>query len=115
MKTPYELFADEGILKSGWASFVQPLVDECKEKGYQITQIKEKFGTLRFYGAFPDEFYEKIEEAGKKSANTCYKCGKPGKTYFIHWFLTLCPEHAEKQYGAERIADYEIDKNEVDL
>lgn len=113
MKTPYELFADEGILASGWGSFVKPLVDECKEKGYEITQIKEKFGTLRFYvGAVPDEFYDKIDEAERLSSITCYDCGKPGKTYYIGWNLTLCPEHAVEHYGEEKVKAYNLRKKE---
>jgi hypothetical protein len=112
MNTPYDLFADEGILKSGWASFVQPLVDECKEKGYQISQIKEKYGTLRFYGDFPNDFYLKVERAEKLSGTTCIQCGQPGKTYYIGWFLTLCPEHAEKHYG-DSLLGY-VDPREIE-
>jgi hypothetical protein len=105
--TPYQLFGDEGILSSGWAPFVEPLVKECQEKGYEITQIKEKYGTLRFYGVFPDDMYRKVGEAERLSAKTCYTCGKSGKTYYMGWCQTLCPEHAIENYGKEEVEVYE--------
>lgn len=59
------------------------------------SQIKEKFGTLRFYYHGGDEFCYGVENmAEAMSARTCEVCGKPGKSYSGGWVSTLCPEHA---------------------
>ena len=44
-------------------------------------QIKEKFGTLRFYtSGGNDQIYGMIRMAESMSAVTCEQCGAPGKT-----------------------------------
>ena len=62
---------------------------------YTIGQIKEKYGTLRFYmnGAEVDGSEELIEAAEEKSAKTCEVCGKPGETRSTSWISTLCDDH----------------------
>jgi hypothetical protein len=69
-------------------------------------QVKEKFGTLRFYvdGA-TDIQYNYIEFAEMMSGRTCEVCGKPGQTYYMGWHRTLCNEHANEDYG-EEAAEY---------
>ncbi|WP_162820443.1 hypothetical protein [Microvirga calopogonii] len=63
--------------------------------GFQVTQVKEKFGTLRFYcWGSDDQIDAWIEEAEEASANTCELCGKEGKIYGHGWYMTRCPEHA---------------------
>lgn len=94
LKTPYELFGNE--VGSGWHKIVQPLIDLCNKEGVIITQIKEKFGTLRFYvGAAPDHVYDAIDAAERLSAVTCEKCGEPGVLREGGWRLTLCDAHSE--------------------
>jgi hypothetical protein len=68
------------------------------EKGaYRAAQVKEKFGTLRFYMTSANEtMMQAIEEAELKSASTCEKCSKPGKERPIGWIKTLCDECATK-------------------
>jgi hypothetical protein len=65
-------------------------------------QIKEKFGTLRFYwyGHVPPETKSKIDEAialaEARSACTCETCGEPGRLYQISgWYKTACSAHAD--------------------
>ena len=83
----------------GWKSIIDPLIELCKARDVQITQIKEKFGTLRFYvGAAPDDVYDAIDEAEKQSAVTCEVCGATGKLRTDRsWLRTLCDEHAVKR------------------
>jgi hypothetical protein len=59
------------------------------------SQVKEKFGTLRFYmdGA-TDAMYERIAEAEDESAHTCEECGKPGHLRGKGWVFTACDDHA---------------------
>ena len=61
------------------------------------TQVKEKFGTLRFYtGGIPssvsDEVYKLIDEAETASEKTCERCGKEGKLCGKGWVSTKCKE-----------------------
>lgn len=66
------------------------------EDQVQCKQIKEKFGTLRYYvGAVPeaacDAVYKAIERAEKASASTCEVCGKArAKLVGSGWVKTLC-------------------------
>ena len=54
-------------------------------------QIKEKFGTLRFYmSAAKDEIYAKIDKAEARSEITCEACGKPGKLNREKWLKVRC-------------------------
>ncbi len=63
----------------------------------QITQIKEKFGTLRFYtGPATDYVLGMIAFAETISRYTCEQCGKPGELRDLPWMQTLCNEHYEQ-------------------
>ena len=59
-------------------------------------QVKEKFGTLRFYYRGGDDYIRGlVSMAESMSAVTCEKCGKPGKQTEGGWITTLCEEHME--------------------
>lgn len=66
-------------------------------------QIKEKFGTLRFYTSGGDDYvYGVLAMAESMSAVLCEECGKPGITRTDGWHRTLCDEHAlEAGYSLE--------------
>jgi hypothetical protein len=60
-------------------------------------QVKEKFGTLRFYYSGGDDVVSGIERmAESMSAVTCETCGAPGVTRSGGWIQTLCDTHAEE-------------------
>lgn len=63
------------------------------------TQVKEKFGTLRFYYDGGDSKIDgMVRMAESMSGVTCEECGKPGKTRQGGWIKVLCDEHeAERQ------------------
>jgi hypothetical protein len=73
------------------------------EKGYaqykqvpQVTldQVKEKFGTLRFYYTGGDDIINgMVRMAESMSAVTCEQCGNPGTTGGQGWITTLCETH----------------------
>lgn len=71
------------------------------EAALTITQVKEKFGTLRFYiqasgsEAFVEDAYDLAEWAEAASEGRCCVTGKPGAIDNAGWVLTLCPEAAE--------------------
>lgn len=58
---------------------------------YRITQIKEKYGSLRWYDAgAPEEVYKIISKYEKISAKTCVICGKPAKYISKGWISPYC-------------------------
>jgi hypothetical protein len=57
-------------------------------------QVKEKFGSLRFYVSGGDSSTEgMIQMAETMSAVTCEQCGSPGTTGGSGWIQTLCHAH----------------------
>lgn len=60
------------------------------------TQVKEKFGTLRFYYDGGDAFIAGlVSMATSMTAVTCEECGVPGLQRGGGWIRTLCDEHAK--------------------
>ena len=60
----------------------------------RASQVKEKFGTLRFYMTGQTaEMDDIIGEATRKSAVTCEECGKPGRLRGHGWLYTACKRH----------------------
>ena len=54
-------------------------------------QIKEKYGTLRFYmSCETDEMSELIRQAEMASREVCEMCGEPGKWRNISWCTVRC-------------------------
>lgn len=71
------------------------------------TQVKEKFGTLRFYYNGGDQYiHGLVAMAESMSGVTCEVCGTPGVARGGGWIRTLCDEHAN---GEEPIRNHEDD------
>lgn len=64
-----------------------------------VTQVKEKFGGLRFYYNGGDSKVDGMVRMAEAWADhTCETCGVPGKLRKGGWLRTLCDEHeAERQ------------------
>lgn len=61
-------------------------------------QVKEKFGTLRFYYTGGDEFIlGLVTMAQVMTGVTCEECGAPSHTQGANWFRTVCDIHGEKK------------------
>ncbi|MGA8223776.1 MAG: hypothetical protein WB780_19160 [Candidatus Acidiferrales bacterium] len=58
--------------------------------GLAVEQVKEKFGTLRFYCGGTEAIDKYIHLAERLSAITCESCGKTGKANDSGWIRTLC-------------------------
>ena len=77
------------------------------EKGYTqykqvpqvvATQIKEKFGTLRFYYDGGDDVIGgMVSMAESWSAVACEECGVPGTQNSRGWIKTLCETHRKER------------------
>lgn len=69
-----------------------------EEKVPQVvaTQVKEKFGGLRFYyDGGDDEISGMVRMAESWAAHTCEECGAPGTMRQGGWIRTLCDTHEE--------------------
>ena len=59
-------------------------------------QVKEKFGTLRFYYSGGDEYiHGVVSMAESMSGCTCEECGDSGIRHGGGWIQTLCDTHAK--------------------
>jgi hypothetical protein len=59
---------------------IQDFIDTNGIQQVEVTQIKEKFGSLRFYYVGGDEAINQfIYDAELASEHICEKCGKPSK------------------------------------
>ena len=77
----------------GWGKIIQPLIDQAKTEGAKVVQIKEKFGSLRFYCYNSSkELDQKIQEAEWESKKTCENCGKEGEQRNDGWIKVLCDD-----------------------
>lgn len=90
----------------GWDRIIFPLLAYCDAYGIGVAQVKEKFGSLRFYYRPPNsEALNKLIEAAELEASkTCEWCGAQSNVERtkVGWVKTLCPEHREKWYAGER-------------
>lgn len=106
-------------VSDGWFDFIwnlsaklEPLIqkwiDENPEEEYhpRASQVKEKFGTLRFYmSGETEEMSKAISEAEDASATTCEECGKEGKLRRGGWIVVLCDDHAKERPAFESKAE----------
>lgn len=71
---------------------------EWSDNRPRASQVKEKFGTLRFYMTCEtDEMDKLIQEAEHLSAVTCEECGEPGELRGTSWLTTLCDSCSTKR------------------
>lgn len=90
---------------NGWYTLIDvisELLTTHNSETYAV-QVKEKFGSLRFYHSNRDDYTLGIEmTAGTLSSHICELCGAPG---FLNdndgWWSTRCEEHASGHLGSE--------------
>lgn len=64
----------------------------------RASQVKEKYGTLRFYLTHGnDKMFAIADKLEAASAKVCETCGKAGKLRGNGWLYTACNECTEKQ------------------
>lgn len=89
-------------MPDGWRkAFGERLCEELKAElvkagaldDYRIVQIKEKFGTLRWYDSGNTEAgYKIISKYESLSARTCICCGKPATRIATGWISPYCDD-----------------------
>ena len=90
--------------ETGWYNLIEKLCEEIvladKNKKVRVVQIKEKYGSLRYYtNGCSDKIYDIIDKYERLSMETCEVCGKKGKlkvTKGFGWYKTLCETHAKE-------------------
>ena len=97
-----------GFPGDGWEPLIRRLSEKLEaairalpkaERWYcRAMQVKEKYGTLRFYMTTETaEMSAWIEEAEAESARTCERCGAPGRLRGMGWLYTACDAHSEAE------------------
>jgi hypothetical protein len=98
----------------GWYNIIDQLmgniqhhIDWRNRKGEIVTQVtvdqvKEKFGTLRFYYTGGDDYIDGlVSMAQSMSGVTCETCGNPGKSTGGGWIKTVCEAHSGRKNNDE--------------
>lgn len=89
-------------IRAGWYQLIIDLDHELSaiDPDYQLVQVKEKFGGLRYYVEFePDKsrpgFDDLIRAAERRSERICEECGEQGApSHRGSWARTLCTADA---------------------
>jgi hypothetical protein len=76
---------------------------------FEVVQVKEKFGGLRFYVRLDglrlshadDAISRRIGAAVEESFHTCEVCGQPGELRENGLIKTLCDEHDATRSGQQ--------------
>lgn len=95
----------------GWYDLIDRLCSEIQwhldknakphTEQFVAVQVKEKFGTLRFYGSGGDnKIHNMIWFAESFSGKLCEECGSPAKVRSGGWIRTLCDKHAQQGAAA---------------
>ena len=85
---------------AGWFTLIMELFDH-KPANCIVTQVKEKFGGLRFYISGGTEEYNRvIQRIEAQSFKVCEKCGQSGTPMTPDgnphgWIKTICPKCGE--------------------
>lgn len=106
--SPMETCMCWGFPGDGWFEILWGLSERIEDINRKAgkplvtaTQVKEKYGTLRFYYMVDPESTENtsevwdkvdkwVDDAEAMSEKTCEVCGQPGELRNNSWILTLC-------------------------
>lgn len=90
----------------GWEPLIRELEVKLNALGdFKIDQVKEKFGSLRYYATIDTEdketyqaFRTAIEEAEEKSEHLCEECGEPAEIKeYNGWMKAYCDQHRDER------------------
>ena len=100
-------------MPQGWRiSFGRKLCEELKEEliennaldSYEVEQVKEKFGGLRWYdNCYLPGLQVIIAKYAVLSEKTCIICGKPADWISTGWISPYCDDCATKQAKAQGV------------
>ena len=77
---------------NGWHGLVDELFDLAEKEDFTVTDVKEKFGTLRIYADFLSEKADKLlQDLENRSHTMCECCGQPAEQRTKGgWVKTIC-------------------------
>lgn len=117
-------YTELDAMPRGWRiSFGEQLCEELKQAliegglldKYRITQIKEKYGSLRWYANFDTEKTSKIiDKYTRLSSRTCIKCGAPATLMTTGWISPYCDACCPTNERAMLLEDYLVVIGEED-
>ena len=90
---------------NGWRGIIENMLEDIDEhvratgiEEFQITDVKEKWGSLRVscWGE-DDRISALVDVAEERSARTCEICGAPGRIYGEGWVMARCGRHRPKE------------------
>jgi len=102
---------------SGWFKIIyqlckdiQRVLDNTPDQSldhFEVLEVKEKFGELRFYVAgYNKEIRDLVDRTERKSYQLCEICGKRGSISVKGgWYKTVCPYH-RKTKGYRKIKSW---------
>lgn len=97
LKMKAEIESGKDVHENWKKEYAENGLDPKHVPQFVASQVKEKFGTLRFYYQGGDEYISGvINSAESTSCYTCEECGNPGKTRHGGWVRTLCDKHAQE-------------------
>jgi len=95
-------FTELDAMPTGWRiAFGEKMCEELQRElfetdsvdTFQIAEIKEKYGGLRFYiGEASEKIHKIIDKYESLSYNICIKCGAPAKWTTCGWISPFCDE-----------------------
>lgn len=103
----YALYAHLGVgyiaAGMGWFGLIEETLEQIDAtllpedvEAFRITDVKEKYGTLRIYtDNAPDAVEVIIEVAERRSALTCDRCGEYGRVGGRRWLACRCGRHEQ--------------------
>ena len=89
----------KNMVPEGWELVIETLIHDLLEMGWdgQITQVKEKYGTLRFYtGPTTEKMHDRINQAEHQTEYVCAECGAladAGMGTYQGYVSVACKEH----------------------
>ena len=113
-----------GFPGDGWYNIIKDLCEKITATGVkvEVVQVKEKFGTLRYYIDFAEgtsqvdirRVFDLIGAIEDLSETTCEHCGAPGTLKTDGWWRTLCDaceiaQKAERNKREEEWSRIDID------
>lgn len=96
---------EEDIPEGWYKAFGRAMINELNDilvkhnfvDEYRVVQIKEKYGSIRWYSngipaEMTDEYYEWLNKYEALSEDTCIKCGEKSTHMTTGWIMPLCDE-----------------------
>lgn len=87
----------------GWEEIILEGIGQIEEEleknpvPFSITDIKSKFGGLRFYyNGGSEEIEQIVDSMEARSRTTCEVCGALGRLKGQGWVYTACPQHVKE-------------------